>query len=279
MMGLEQRHSNVYLYRKERRGRTVHSVYVAGGEAAKVFQASDALIRQIKAEERQAELEERDGGRDQARRLNALSKACQALAGLALIEAGYHQHKRGEWRKRRTMDEPQQTEDRAQRIVALIRAAEAADKEKSPVAPAALEVSNLAKRMPDIAAMLGDLHSKAVEGILTHHIAAGQGAGTLVRARLQEIRENLSPAQSPLEVLLIEDIALCWLRYHVADLAVSHRGSVNAKTFENGDFYDRLLSTAHRRYLRSIETLARVRRLGAVQVNVAIGGQQLNAQL
>lgn len=41
--------------------------------------------------------------------------------------------------------------------------------------------------------------------------------------------------------------------------------------FKNAAYWERRLNSAHRRYLRAIETLAKIRKQGlAVQVNIAV---------
>jgi hypothetical protein len=47
-------------------------------------------------------------------------------------------------------------------------------------------------------------------------------------------------------------------------------------TLAVGDFWERRLTMAQRRYLRALETLARVRRLALPAVQVNIGAQQVN---
>ena len=77
-------------------------------------------------------------------------------------------------------------------------------------------------------------------------------------------------------VLLIEEVATCWLhRYQtqlVADRVLGQGGS-----FKQMEHWDRRAEAAQRRYLRALESLARVRKLagrGALQINIA--GQQVN---
>ncbi len=76
--------------------------------------------------------------------------------------------------------------------------------------------------------------------------------------------------------MLIKQVGLCWLRLSSVELkhAVNTSGS---SSISQAGYWDRTLSAAQRRYLRAIETLARLRRLlrpNAVQVNS--GAQQVN---
>jgi hypothetical protein len=81
---------------------------------------------------------------------------------------------------------------------------------------------------------------------------------------------------SPMEKMLIDAVVLTWLRYtQVERSAASVWGG--SHTSESGAYWDKRLSAAQRRYLRAIETLARVRRLALpmLQVNIA-EKQQVN---
>lgn len=78
----------------------------------------------------------------------------------------------------------------------------------------------------------------------------------------------------PLEQLLIENIVLCWLRLQVIELEVC-KNTKGSHTLSAGRYWDQRLSAAQMRYLRAIETLARVRKAHvALQVNIA--QQQIN---
>jgi hypothetical protein len=107
-MGWETRGGHIYYYRKERQGRRVISTYCGRGEIATLFAALDELDR----ERRQQEAMERQFARAEFAEIAAtppeltmlLAEARAAIAD-ALEAAGYHQHKRGEWRKRRAKKE------------------------------------------------------------------------------------------------------------------------------------------------------------------------------
>lgn len=81
---------------------------------------------------------------------------------------------------------------------------------------------------------------------------------------------------SPMEKMLIDAVVLAWLRYtHVERAAANNWSGSHSLTV--GTYWDKRLSAAQRRYLRAIETLARVRRtaLPMLQVNIA-EKQQVN---
>jgi hypothetical protein len=106
----------------------------------------------------------------------------------------------------------------------------------------------------------------------------------VLRARLEQVASELnqSPA-SPIERLLIEHVLTCWLRLEFAE-RVYHAKVVGQSTdVDTAASWDQFLAAAQRRFLASVESLARVRRLAArsplLQVNIAqAGGQQVNVQ-
>jgi valyl-tRNA synthetase len=90
-------------------------------------------------------------------------------------------------------------------------------------------------------------------------------------------------AAPPLERLLIEHILTVRLRLIHAETCYNNAVVNQSITFKTGEYWDSLLSSTQARFLRAIETLARVRRLArntpALQINIAReGGQQVNVQ-
>jgi len=81
----------------------------------------------------------------------------------------------------------------------------------------------------------------------------------------------------PLERPLIDHVVTCWLRLQKTELSYTGMNGQSI-TLTQADFWERKLTQAQARYLRAIETLARVRRLARpsapLQVNIAT--QQVN---
>ncbi len=101
-MGWERRErGGLYYTRSRKEGGRVVREYVGGGILG-------ALAAQMDAEERRRQEEEEASQREERERLNALTapleelyEAAEVIARAALIASGYHQHNRGEWRKKR----------------------------------------------------------------------------------------------------------------------------------------------------------------------------------
>lgn len=96
---------------------------------------------------------------------------------------------------------------------------------------------------------------------------------------MRRIARDLAGDDAPLiERLLAEHAALCWAGYYLIEFYY-HRALENSVTLAQGEYWEKRLSAAQRRYLRALESLARTRRLlrpRALQVN--IGAQQVNVQ-
>lgn len=87
----------------------------------------------------------------------------------------------------------------------------------------------------------------------------------------------------PLEQLLIDHILTVRLRLIDAENRYNSVVVGQSVSLEQGRYWDDVLSSTQARFLRAIETLARVRRLArnapALQINIAQeGGQQVNVQ-
>ena len=94
-----------YTRSKKVNGRVVRE-YVGTGRVAEMAAQLDALTREAREQEAEVlrrvkeELSALDAD------LTTLAEATDLAVRAALLAAGFHQHKRGEWRKRREQDRP-----------------------------------------------------------------------------------------------------------------------------------------------------------------------------
>jgi hypothetical protein len=89
---------------------------------------------------------------------------------------------------------------------------------------------------------------------------ADPAIGAQYKVQLEEIRRELGAGFDPLETLLIERVALCWMRLtFVEDQAVCKY--LPGTTQESCEFWDRRLDHAHSRFLKACLALERVRKL------------------
>jgi hypothetical protein len=93
--------------------------------------------------------------------------------------------------------------------------------------------------------------------------------------KMEMLREELAgPSPTPLERLLVERIVACWLQVQDADIRYAH-GQKDC-TLEQGEYRQRRMDQAHKRYLSAIKTLATVRKLALPVLQVNIAKEQIN---
>jgi hypothetical protein len=98
-VGWEKRH-RYYTRSKKRNGRVVRE-YVGTGELAEISAEIDAMRQGERWLEAQNQRQEIEGLTALNCEIIDLVERTDLVARAALLAAGYHQHKRGEWRKRR----------------------------------------------------------------------------------------------------------------------------------------------------------------------------------
>ncbi len=97
----------------------------------------------------------------------------------------------------------------------------------------------------------------------------------MTQRKLQALRDELAGAAStPLETLLIERIALCWLQLHYYETILAQ--TLGELSIAQSESQQKRIDKAHARYLASIKTLAQVRKLQLPSVQVNIGEKQVN---
>jgi len=101
-VGWETRQRGGRYYTRSRKvdGRVVRD-YVGAGRVAELAAMLDAAGRRERSEARDRARREAERDAPALAALAELGKVLDGLAAAFLIEAGYHRHKRGEWRRRR----------------------------------------------------------------------------------------------------------------------------------------------------------------------------------
>jgi hypothetical protein len=85
--------------------------------------------------------------------------------------------------------------------------------------------------------------------------------------------EVAGPNPTPLEKLLAERVVACWLHLNHLEMLYASKESMS---LELGAYYQRSISTAHKRYLSAIKSLATVRKLALPVLQVNIARRQVN---
>jgi hypothetical protein len=124
-------------------------------------------------------------------------------------------------------------------------------------------------KQPHILEVFGNAANHAEKALIRKFASKNLAAEEGLRLKMDCLRvELVGPTPSPLERLLAERIAVCWL--HVNYLEAIY-GSHDNMTLDQGMYYQKSIDRAHKRYLSAIKTLAVIRRLAlpVLQVNIA----------
>jgi hypothetical protein len=158
------------------------------------------------------------------------------------------------------------------RLTALIQRAAVGDEQASQLLIKACQT------VPQLWEILATLSSLAVRSWVDLLAPAGPGKEIVRRTIEKEIERKRSEVAgedpSPLERLLAERVALCWVAATYADAEYA-RKLKEGMTFREGEYLARRCEQTNRQLLKAIESLTRVRRmLTPMQVN--IGQNQIN---
>jgi hypothetical protein len=152
---------------------------------------------------------------------------------------------------------------------ALVRRAEKGDAKTVPV------LRKLLSEPSDLVEWLGgNLALQAERTIIKDAGAENLAFKEALTRKMELLRQELAgPKPTPLESLLAERIALCWLSIHLVEIRFEQYAK-DLSMRQAVHWQDRI-DRAHRRYLSAIRTLATVRKL-AVVVQVNIARKQVN---
>ena len=147
----------------------------------------------------------------------------------------------------------------------LTRKAEEGDKKAIPALRKIFDGS------PDLAWRLMDLARIAEHSYIQKLSKDGDLASREVLERqLKAMREEVAGEDpSPLERLLAERIVATWLQIQLFEALYGHN-MFKDLSIRQGDYHQKRLDRAYRRYLSAIRSLAQIRKLGpSVQINIA----------
>ena len=141
---------------------------------------------------------------------------------------------------------------------------------KNPAKEDLTKLRETLTKYPMLSSIGGDLAGQVERQIIDNALPTQLGARISIQKYCELQRDELGyKSSSPLECSLIQHAVLCWLRLHVCELRYQSTMESNL-TLAQADFWEKKLSAHQRRYLRAVETLARVRKLNInIQVNVA----------
>ena len=254
-----------YYYRVHKvKGRVVRE-YVGTGWVAELAAQTDALER----EKRQRAVRELRQQKAELAALDAdiktMGETTELAGRAALLAAGYHQHKRGEWRKnvsKTSLAVINAAPMAGQEIVALAVRAQNGDVAALPA------LRDLLEEPAAVDILGGDLARRAQRTLVEKLCGQNLLLKESVTRKLDLMRFELAgPNPTPLERLLVERIVACWLHLHHLETCYAERDL----SLELDSHYQRSIDRAQKRYLAAIKTLAVIRKLAlpALQLNIA----------
>lgn len=275
-MALEQRGNGQYYYRKVWRNSTCVSEYIGSGLIAQLQTIYDSRDRH---ERTMARLELQDFIQEQMqidKAIGSYHKAVRQLVAVVLQRAGFHQHK-GQWRLRRQeehsdMSSKQELENRAQLFDEYGRLFKAASFGKK--APADIErLRQFAEANPTVFDNWATFVNTTIEDVIDT-MGTNEPTKILIKGETRALQRALGlDTATPMERLLIKDIAVCWLRMNMMEQLYTRSYTTgDGVSFARAAYLENRLSATRRRYHQAIESLARVRGLmvrAGVQINVA----------
>jgi len=223
---LETRNGRSYAYESVRAGGRVERRFLASGPTALLIAECQRAEAGAKAIARDVANRDADDDDRREREVRKLCGAADRAVSRALGALGMHRPKRGAWRPRK-----------------------GAEVMADELAKAAGEMKRTEGRTR------GYMERMAETLWLDGQVGESGELREKVRADLDALRAELAgPEASPIERLLAERVALCYLDVNALEMIATGRGGVTPDL-------DRRRDRANRRYLAALTALARVRRL------------------
>jgi hypothetical protein len=159
-------------------------------------------------------------------------------------------------------------QNRHDELLALTDRAQKGDKSALPA------LREFLKEPALVDALGGDLAKQAQLTLINKFSGQNLLFRESLTCKLDLLRDELAgTSPTPLERLLVERIVACWLHLHHLETIYAGKESMS---LELGSYYQRSISSAQKRYLAAIKTLALVRKLAVPVLQVNIAKKQLN---
>lgn len=273
------RGNRIQFYRSVRQGGRVVQQYVGSGSTGALIAAVEELEAAQEADRRAERAQQRR--RDQAddRASAERSRAVNRVVRLALEAAGYHQHHRSEWRRRRGMNGAIQATKAAPvpapmtpEVAAIDRRFRGGDNETITNQ----EARSLLKARPLLENALGSPARQLFCALLSKYVRKDDAVSwTATINRFEQVQADLAGSNpTPMETLLAEHAALCWLELNMIQHA--HQWSDDKLTIAQATYRDKRVDGAQRRFLAAVKTLAKVRKLGLPDVLVNVDARSVH---
>ena len=131
---------------------------------------------------------------------------------------------------------------------------------------------------PELIEVAGRLAQQSRQVLLNKSQITG-ASKEIAMAELERLESKFNyQTSNPLEKLIIDQILTSYVRLFIWEFTYHSLCNSSAINLKSAEQWEKLISSAQRRFLRAIESLARVKKLGInIQINIASeGGQQVN---
>jgi hypothetical protein len=136
-------------------------------------------------------------------------------------------------------------------------------------------VRSILAKNPEAWKMLGDLFAQ-VRFVATSNLLSNRAAYESIHAGVRQMRKDLlAEGCSETERLLIENILTCWVQCSTLGRRLEMLTSAEHH-MDVGAYWDRRYSAAQARFIRAVESLARIRKLKLPNVQLNLGEKQIN---
>ena len=158
------------------------------------------------------------------------------------------------------------SEPKKEDLIALYRATSKANPKPEDVKA----LRGYLAKYPETLQAFGDLSVQVERRMLETAFSNNKAGDIATDEYMHNMRKGLGyDTASPVERPLIQHVVLCWLRLQLTENRYEARQQ-ESLSLAQGLYWEKKLSANQRRYLRAIETLARIRKLNInIQVNVA----------
>jgi hypothetical protein len=282
-----KRNGRRYYYEARRENGRVVKRYVGCGEVVEASAGLDRIARDKRKAAAMLARRRRDQSLGQIDQFGAtveqFSDRVATITRAALTTCGYRQHKRGEWRRSRMTATQKAIEGkvtyrlRDEKEIAMMKRAQNGDTAAVPAMRRVLDEicaqngGKLPARMAT-ASKLTEAFTRQLSGVDDLLLRE-----CIIR-ETEQMRDTVAgPNPTPLESLLAERIAFCYLHVQYAEVVYQGTLQQGATSHDQAPFLDRI-DGAQRRYLAAIKMLAQVRRIQipTLQMQVNIGDKQIN---
>jgi hypothetical protein len=281
-MAWEERGRKTYFYRKVWSNGTCQSEYCGQGSIGGLFAHTIGVQHHERTMARLALQDFVQEQRQIDRAIDAYRRELRGIVAATLQALGFHQHRR-QWRLRREATDPmsdeivKDTKSEQAEYLELMQAAEKAKGKGAQGAPAVEKLRAYATAHPAVFDGVSKLARTTLHEVIAS-FTPNEPTQIHVKGEVSGLQRALGIATAtPLEKLLIADVTICWVRLQAMEQVYSaNYNTGNGVTFAKAAYLESRLSATRRRYLQSVEALARVRGLlSRVGMQVNIANQQV----